>query len=55
MLRFDIAADFVQQYDFRAAGADIHQEYRILAEHLGEFNRHIVGAIEVIAIFGSET
>lgn len=55
VLRFDVAADFLQQHNVRTAGAHIHQEYWIPAEHLDEFNRHIVGAIEVIAIFRSKT
>ncbi|MBD2521921.1 hypothetical protein [Nostoc sp. FACHB-133] len=35
----------------RAVGGSIHQEYWILVEDLPEFNRNIVGLIEVISQF----
>lgn len=35
-------------------GGREHEELWVPAEDLGEFNRHIVGAIEVVAEFHSE-
>lgn len=52
--RFQIDSDFVARYPVHTVGASRHQELWIPAEDLGEFNRHIVGKIEVIAEFRSE-
>lgn len=35
----------------RTVGGRVHQEYGIPAEELAEFNRNLVGPIEVIAEF----
>ena len=51
--RFDIDADFVRRYPIHTVGGPIHQELWVPAEELAEFNRNIVGAIEVIASFPS--
>jgi hypothetical protein len=34
-------------------GSSVHRELWVPAEDLAEFNRHIVGPIEVIAEFGA--
>ena len=47
--RFHVRADFLRGYEIKTVGSSIHQEYWIPAEDLPEFNRNIVGAIEVIA------
>lgn len=47
--RFRIRTDFLQRYDVQVVGGSEHQEYWIPAEELEEFNRQIVGEIEVIA------
>lgn len=52
--RFEIDADFVQRYPIHTVGSSIHQELWVPADELSEFNRHIVGAIEVIASFPPE-
>ena len=49
--RFEIDADFVKRYPIHTVGGSIHQELWVPADELPEFNRHIVGAIEVIASF----
>ena len=49
--RFAVRADFLARYEVRTVGAARHQEYWIPAEDLAEFNRHIIGPIEVIAEF----
>jgi hypothetical protein len=42
---------FVARYPIRIAGSRRHQELWVPAEDLEEFNRHIVGPIEVVAEF----
>jgi hypothetical protein len=49
--RFHIAAEYIQKYEVQTVGGSEHQEYWIPAENLEEFNRNIVGKIEVIAEF----
>lgn len=49
--RFHVDAAFAARYPVRMAGARRHQELWVPAEELDEFNRHIVGRIEVIAEF----
>jgi hypothetical protein len=53
--RFHVDADFLEQYDVHTVGGSMCQEYWIPAEDLDEFNRHIVGEIEVIAEFSGST
>ena len=47
--RFHVRTDFLRRYDVQVVGGSEHQEYWIPAEALEEFNRNIVGKIEVIA------
>ena len=49
--RFRVRTDFLQQYRVQTVGGPIHQEYWIPAEELPDFNRNIVGLIDVIAEF----
>jgi hypothetical protein len=51
--RFNVEAAILASYEVREAGGQQHREYWIPAEELGEFNRAIVGLIEVIAEFRS--
>ena len=51
VLRFQVDSDYLDQFPVQQAGARIHQEYWIPAGELEEFNRQIVGPIEVIAEF----
>jgi hypothetical protein len=53
VLRFHVQAEFLSRYEIQTAGSRIHQEYWIPAEDLDEFNRHLVGTIEVLAEFRS--
>jgi hypothetical protein len=55
VLRFDVEAEYLQRILIRTAGSRIHQEYWIVADQLDEFNRHIVGLIQVIREFRSPT
>lgn len=49
--RFQVRKDFLDRYEVQIVGGSIHEEYWIPAEDLEEFNRNIVGKIEVIAEF----
>jgi len=49
--RFEIDSEFASRYKVQVVGGSIHQELWIPASELPEFNRHIVGKIEVIKEF----
>lgn len=49
--RFEIDADFAAKYPIRQAGGHTILELWGPAEELEEFNRHIVGSIEVVHEF----
>jgi hypothetical protein len=49
--RFRVRKSFLDRYEPRTVGGDLHREYWIPAEDLSEFNRNIIGEIEVIAEF----
>jgi hypothetical protein len=51
--RFRVRKSFLDQYEARTVGGAVHQEFWIRAEDLEEFNRNLVGEIEVIAEFRS--
>ena len=51
--RFLVRGDFLSRYEIQQVGSLQHQEYWIPAEDLEEFNRNLVGKIEVIAEFHS--
>ncbi len=53
--RFQVRADFLQNYDVQTVGRRVHQEYWIPAEDLEDFNRNIVGPIEVVAEYRATT
>lgn len=46
--RFEVDDEYIAGFDSHQVGASYHMEYWIPAEELEEFNRHIVGEIEVI-------
>lgn len=49
--RFRVRSDYLLRYEVKTVGGSMHQEYWIPAEDLAEFNRHLVGEIEVVAEF----
>jgi len=55
VLRFEVEADYLKQFPIQTAGSRIHQEYWIPADRLDEFNRHIVGLIEIVCEFRGPT
>lgn len=50
-LRFDVEAEYLAQFPVQTAGTRIHREYWIPSGDLDEFNRHIVGLIEVLSTY----
>ena len=52
--RFKVEADYAGKFERQIVGGRQHEELWVLAEELEEFNRRIVGAIEVIAEFKGE-
>ncbi|MCU1279925.1 MAG: ADP-ribosylation/crystallin [bacterium] len=46
--RFEVNDEFLSRYEVRTVGSRQHREYWIPAEDLDDFNRNIVGEIEVI-------
>jgi hypothetical protein len=49
--QFDVRKDFLDPYPVQEAGGRAHLEYWIPAEDLEDFNRAIVGKIEVVRSF----
>jgi hypothetical protein len=49
--RFQIRAEFASRYPIQKVGGATHTELWVPADELAEFNRNIVGPIEVIAEF----
>jgi len=52
--RFNIKSSFIAKYTVHTVGSSIHLEYWIPAADLPEFNRNIVGLIEVISEFHAQ-
>jgi hypothetical protein len=51
VLRFQVDRDYLSRYQVQTVGSHIHREYWIPAEDVSEFNRNIVGTIEVVRRF----
>jgi hypothetical protein len=52
--RFRVRTDYISHFKVQTVGASIHKEYWIPAAELPEFNRNIVGKIEVIHKFTAD-
>ena len=52
--KFEVRKEFLDKYETHLVGGEVYEEYWIPAEDLAEFNRNIVGKIEVIAEFRGE-
>jgi len=50
VLRFAVEAEYLSQFPEKQVGDREHREYWIPAGELEEFNRHIVGKIEIVAV-----
>jgi hypothetical protein len=53
--RFAVLKSFLDRYRVEHAGSKAHLEYWIPADDLDDFNKAIVGRIEVTATFGGDT
>ncbi|RVD61977.1 ADP-ribosylation/crystallin J1 [Mesorhizobium sp. M2D.F.Ca.ET.185.01.1.1] len=53
--RFEVLKSFLDGYRVEHAGSKAHLEYWIPAEDLPQFNKAIIGKIEVTAAFGKIT
>lgn len=53
--KFSFDADYAARFRVQRVGGAIHDELWVPAEELEEFNRHIIGTIEVIAEFHAAT
>ncbi|MEU4667080.1 hypothetical protein AB0F91_03685 [Amycolatopsis sp. NPDC023774] len=49
--RFEVVTEFLERYPVRQAGGETILELWVPAEELAEFNRHIIGEIEVVREF----
>ncbi|MFO0958590.1 MAG: hypothetical protein U0800_14370 [Isosphaeraceae bacterium] len=47
--RFEVESEFLERYAPQQVGSSLHRELWVPAEELDEFNRRIVGRIEVVA------
>lgn len=52
--RFGVEPVYVAKFEIHTVGSEIHQELWVPAEELEEFNRHIIGKIEVVAVYTGE-
>ena len=52
--RFRVRSAYLNKYEVQTVGGSVHQEYWIPAEELPEFNRNIVGRIEVVSEYRDE-
>jgi hypothetical protein len=51
VLRFDVVSSFLNNYEIHTVGDSHHREYWIPADDLGEFNRNIVGTIQILTSY----
>jgi hypothetical protein len=47
--RFEVEDGYVRRFEVHTVGGKVHQELWVPAEELEEFNRHIIGKIEIVA------
>lgn len=52
--RFEVEDRYISRFESHIVGASWHEEFWIPAGELEEFNRHILGRIEVVKTFGPE-
>lgn len=52
--RFEIDDGYFRQFEVHTVGGERHRELWVSAAELEEFNRHIIGKIEVVGEFSAE-
>lgn len=55
VLRFQVRADYIAQFQVQKVGSATALELWIPAERLAEFNENMVGAIEIVSEFRSQS
>ncbi len=53
VLSFTMDAEYLSQFPMRQVGDTQHMEYWIPGERLQEFNQHIIGKIQILAVYRS--
>lgn len=53
--KFEVDSEYVRRFEIQTVGDTYHQELWIPAEELDTFNQNIIGEIQVIREFSSET
>jgi hypothetical protein len=48
---FEVDQAYAEKFEIHTVGGKIHQELWVPAEELAEFNRHILGKIELVATY----
>ncbi len=51
VLKFAVRTEYLKSLSIQTVGSSVHREYWIPAERLDEFNRNVVGRIEIVARF----
>jgi len=54
VLRFNVKSDYVAKFPIQTVGGKAHQELWVPAEEQEEFNRNIVGEIEIVEVYRGE-
>jgi hypothetical protein len=54
VLRFAVDADYAATFEVQNVGNQEHEELWVPAEELADFNRHILGQIEVVSVIKAE-
>ena len=49
--KFQVNAEYVRRFKVQVVGGSMHKELWVPAEELSEFNRNIIGTIQVVAEF----
>jgi hypothetical protein len=49
--KFNVSTEYVKRFPIQNVGGEIHNELWVPAEELEDFNKHIIGLIEVTQIF----
>lgn len=48
IVKFEVNTDYINKFEIKAVGNKVHSELWIPAEELSEFNKNIIGKIELI-------
>lgn len=54
MTEFEVEDNYISRFEIKTVGASVHKELWIPAEELDNFNKHIIGQINVIESYYGE-